>query len=282
MTFRAASDQIEVPAGVGLTAVGMAWVRARESARHDRLFDDPYAEAFVEAAGGTGAVTGPAAVFLHFLDVVDSHGVHRTRFFDDYLIRAAGEGHRQLVLLAAGLDTRAYRLSLPASTRLFEVDLPEMVTFKQTVLDARHATAQTKRITVPADLAGDWANALTRAGLRTRERTVWLVEGLLPYLDADQAARLLTTIGELSAPGSLLGFEYQAADTWLLDELRATPELAEFARLLKGGLDEPAVGWLSRHGWRVLHTQLRADLAAAAGRDAPGPFADGFLIAARR
>ncbi|WP_235486681.1 SAM-dependent methyltransferase, partial [Frankia sp. AvcI1] len=164
MTFRAASDQIEVPAGVGLTAVGMAWVRARESARRDRLFDDPYAEAFVEAAGGPAAA-GPAGAFARFIDVVDSHGVQRTRFFDDYLTRAADAGQRQFVLLAAGLDTRAHRLSWPAGTRLFEVDLPEMLTFKQAVLDTRHATARAERITVPADLAGDWSSALTRAGL---------------------------------------------------------------------------------------------------------------------
>ncbi|EIV92275.1 SAM-dependent methyltransferase [Frankia sp. QA3] len=282
MTFRAASDQIEVPAGVGLTAVGMAWVRARESTRRDRLFDDPYAEAFVEAAGGPGVATGPAGAFARLVDMVDSHGVQRTRFFDDYLTRAAGDGHRQLVLLAAGLDTRAYRLSWPAGTRLFEVDLPEMLTFKQAVLDGRHATAHAERVAVPADLAGDWATALTRAGLRPRERTTWLVEGLLPYLDAEQAARLLTTVGQLSAPGSLLGFEYQAADTWLLDELRAMPELAEFAALLKGGLGKPAVAWLPQHGWQVLRARLRADLAVETGRPAPGPPADGFLIAARR
>ncbi|KJE25134.1 methyltransferase, TIGR00027 family [Frankia torreyi] len=281
MTFRAASDQIEVPAGVGLTAVGMAWVRARESARRDRLFDDPYAEAFVEAAGGPAAA-GPAGAFARFIDVVDSHGVQRTRFFDDYLTRAADDGQRQLVLLAAGLDTRAYRLSWPAGTRLFEVDLPEMLTFKQAVLDTRHATARAERVTVPADLAGDWATALTRAGLRPRERTTWLVEGLLPYLDADQAGRLLTTVGELSAPGSLLGFEYQSADTRLLDELRATPELAEFATLLKGGLDEPALTWLPRHGWQVLRARLRAELATESGRLAPGPLVDGFLVAIRR
>jgi methyltransferase (TIGR00027 family) len=282
MTFRAASSQIEVPAGVGLTAVGMAWVRARESARRDRLFDDPYAEAFVEAAGGPAAAAGPGGAFARFIDVIDSHGVHRTRFFDDYLTRAAGDGHRQLVLLAAGLDTRAYRLSWPAGTRLFEVDLPEMLTFKQAVLDTRHATARAERVAVPADLAGDWASALTRAGLRPHERTTWLVEGLLPYLDADQAAGLLTAVGELSATGSLLGFEYQAAGAWLLDELRATPELAEFAALLKGGLDEPALAWLPRHGWQVLRSRLRADLAAESARPAPGPFADAFLVATRR
>jgi methyltransferase (TIGR00027 family) len=285
MTFRAASDQIEVPTGVGVTAVGMAWIRARESARHDRLFDDPYAEAFVAAARGAEAAADPAdsEVLAQFMALADSHGVQRTRFFDDYLTRATAEGHRQFVLLAAGLDTRAHRLSWPAGTRLFELDLPDLLAFKQAVLDSRHATARCERIVVPADLAGDWSAALIHAGLRPRRRTVWLLEGLLPYLDAEQAGRLLATVGDLSASGSLLGFEHQTDDPqWARDALLDRPELAEFGALLKGGLGESAVTWLTRHGWRLLRTRQRSELAAEVHRPAPGPDGDGFLVAARR
>ncbi|SNQ48638.1 putative enzyme [Frankia canadensis] len=285
-TFRATSDRVEAPGGVGRTAVGMAWIRARESARPDRLFDDPYAQAFVDAAGGGSERMlglGPAGTApTGFTDLVSSHGVLRTRFFDDYVTGAAAGGHRQIVLLAAGLDSRAQRLDWPAGTRLFEVDLPAMLAFKQAVLDRRRARARCERVAVPADLAGDWTTALAGAGFAPDRATAWLAEGLLPYLDDAQADRLLTTVTGWSAPGSRLGFEYRTGDdAWLLDELRHHPELAEFAALIHGGLAEPAQSWLPRHGWRITRDRLRTDLAAEAGRPSALPMADGFLVAGR-
>jgi len=132
--------------GVAKTALGAAMVRARESHRDDRLFDDPYAQAFVDAAPGafpeqpkTGeelAALGPRASLSA---VFYSHGVVRTRFFDDYLTAATAAGCSQVVLLAAGLDTRAFRLPWPPRTRVFEVDLPGVLAFKDSVLAAQGA-----------------------------------------------------------------------------------------------------------------------------------------------
>jgi hypothetical protein len=136
--------------GVEKTALGVAMVRARESRREDRLFDDPYAQAFVDAAPGAfpeepatseeRAALGPMAslgAVFYF------HGVIRTRFFDDYLTAAVAAGCSQVVLLAAGLDTRAFRLAWPENTRVFEVDLPDVLAFKETVLTAHGAAALT-------------------------------------------------------------------------------------------------------------------------------------------
>jgi methyltransferase (TIGR00027 family) len=148
-------------AGVGKTALGAAMVRAEESRRGDRLFDDPYADAFLAAAPGVfnreqraaaahvGDMAGWGAAFW-------SHAVVRTRFFDDYLADAAGGGIRQVVLLAAGLDTRAYRLPWPVGVRLFELDLPEVLDFKQRVLDQQAATARCDRRAIGVDLRQDW------------------------------------------------------------------------------------------------------------------------------
>jgi methyltransferase (TIGR00027 family) len=129
--------------GVAKTALGVARARARESRREDRLFGDPYAQAFVEAAPGVfpqepatwqqRAALGPLAPLGA---AFHAHAVIRTRFFDDYLAGAAGAGCRQVVLLAAGLDTRAFRLAWPAGVRLFEVDLPGVLAFKEPVLAA--------------------------------------------------------------------------------------------------------------------------------------------------
>ena len=145
--------------GVGKTALGMAMVRAREARQVDRLFDDPLAEAFLRAAPqafseerrahDAGEATGGLAALGAMFFV---HGAMRTRFYDDYLQTAASEGYRQVVLLAAGLDTRGYRLEWPRDTRLFELDLPEVLTFKTAILAEQPALPHCERIVVPVDL----------------------------------------------------------------------------------------------------------------------------------
>jgi methyltransferase (TIGR00027 family) len=165
--------------GVGKTALGVAMVRARESRRADRLFDDPFAQAFVDAAPGAFpeprtseelAALGPVgtlgAAFY-------TYAVIRTRFFDDYLTAAVAAGCSQVVLLAAGLDTRAFRLAWPKDTRVFEVDLPDVLAFKDTVLTAQGAVPRCARATVPADLRGDWTAALATAGFDHAQRRGW-------------------------------------------------------------------------------------------------------------
>jgi methyltransferase (TIGR00027 family) len=271
------------PAGVGKTALGVAVVRAQESRRPDRLFDDPYAAAFAAAAPGAfaaeerAAAAGPMSALGQ---VFAAHAVLRTRFFDDFLLDAARGGIRQIVLVAAGLDTRSYRLDWPRGTRLYELDLPEVLAFKQRVLDGQHAVARCHRTALAADLRMDWATPLTGAGYRRREPAAWLVEGLLIYLSAAEADALLTTIGELSAPDSVIAFEYEGVGTDPLRlQARSMPAMAEYVAMWKGGLPDPA-GWLREHGWSpVVHD--RAEVADRYGRNASGSGAGGFVTAVR-
>jgi methyltransferase (TIGR00027 family) len=272
-----------VPAGMGRTAIGMARVRAEERRRPDRLFDDPYAEAFLAAAPGAvpeeRAASGELASWGA---TVSAQGIIRTRFFDDYLLAACAAGCRQVVLLAAGLDTRAFRLAWSEGVRLFELDLPEVLAFKEGVLATQGAVARCQRAVLAVDLRGDWPAELTRAGLEPAEPTAWLAEGLLIYLSAEKAARLLTAVGALSAPGSRLAFEHRSsADARLLDQARAIPALAEVTSMWKGGLGEDAPEWLARHGWQT-QAHDRAALAASYGRPVTGPWIGGFLTAVRR
>jgi methyltransferase (TIGR00027 family) len=279
-----ASQESSLPS-MAKTALGMARVRAAESRRPDRLLDDPYAAAFEAAAPGAFAEDeqrATSAGLARLGAVFFVHGVIRTRFFDDYLLAATTAGCRQVVLLAAGLDTRAFRLTWPDRVRLFELDLPEVLAFKERVLATQHAVPRCERVVLAADLRQDWPAVLTAAGFQPAQLTAWLVEGLLIYLSAEEAARLLTAVGELSAPTSQLAFEHgNIADTSLLASARAIPAMDQFTSLWKGGLGADAPDWLTRHGWQA-HTHNRAALAASYGRAVPASSSGGFVTAVRR
>ncbi|QKW23227.1 SAM-dependent methyltransferase [Kitasatospora sp. NA04385] len=259
---------------VSRTALAVARVRAYESSRPEPLFTDPYALAFIEASGTPLPTEGPTGPLARLLV---ARGIMRTRFYDDRLLAA---GVRQVVLLAAGLDTRAYRLEWPSGTRLFEVDLPAVLDFKQWVLDERGAEAACERVALPADLADPgWTDRLLAAGFDPGQPTVWLAEGLLVYLDAEQAAALLTAVGGLSAPGSRLLTE-QGRD---VSGVRAEAGLAEMTALWRGGLGSGTIDWLDAHGWQTGFTAIDG-FAAGLGRELPpvGGFdGAGFLEACR-
>lgn len=123
------------------------------------------------------------------------------RFFDDCLLQACREGIRQVALLAAGLDTRAYRLSWPAGVRLFELELPDVLAFREPILGQQHARERCHRLPLPVDLRGDWPSAVPRAGLDPQAPTAWLAEGLMIYLSATEAEQLLSSLAQLSAAG---------------------------------------------------------------------------------
>lgn len=223
-----------------MTALGMAAVRADESRRDDRLFNDPYAELFLEAMPIVPPV-GSSDLGAMFAN----HGTIRTRFFDGYLL---GSGRSQIVLLAAGLDTRAFRLNWPAGTRLFELDLPEVLSFKESVLNGHEPACE--RVILPTDLRTNWPTDLTAAGFNPDMPTAWLAEGLLIYLSANEAASMLVSVGDLSAPGSQLAFEHTEHDP-MTAKARVTPGMAKFTNLWKGGLNKDAPAWLTTHGWQV-------------------------------
>jgi methyltransferase (TIGR00027 family) len=173
----------ELPGGVGKTALGVAMVRAHESRRDDQLFDDPYAEAFVAAAPHAFDAEQRAAAaggdMASWGRAFWARAVVRTRFFDDYVLDAAAGSIRQVVLLAAGLDTRAFRLSWPRGMCRYELDLPAMLRFKERVLAERTAVARCERIAVAVALRTDWAVPLRDAGFQADSPTAWLAEGLL-------------------------------------------------------------------------------------------------------
>ncbi|WP_433546980.1 SAM-dependent methyltransferase [Streptomyces sp. CA-294286] len=255
-----AASEARPTSGVSRTAVIIAQARATEDARADRLFADPYAQAFVDAVGWIQVTEAGRLNQGHF--------VLRTRFFDDWFRVAAGEGCRQAVVLAAGLDTRAYRLEWPEGFRLFEIDLPGLSAFKDAVLGVQGARPACERTAVRADLRDDWPTTLTAAGFDPGQPTAWLVEGLMMYLEPADNDLLVERIGALSAPGSRLALEHVNKAYTDLPPLRTVHErLRKVGASWHATLENPQA-WLDGHGWTARVTP-QTELAARHGRPVP-------------
>jgi methyltransferase (TIGR00027 family) len=261
---RTDNDSWDLASSVGATATAVAASRAVASQGPDPLLDDPFAEPLVRAVG-----------LEEFVKVVDGEAFDesdpvrtrramseqiavRTRFFDDFFAAAAAAGVRQAVILAAGLDTRAYRLSWPADTHVYEVDQPEVIAFKSAKLDDLGAAPKATRTTVAIDLRDDWPSALRAAGFDPARPTAWIAEGLLPYLPPDAQDRLFDHITSLSAPGSRLATEHMDTtnlpDDWaqkINDRWRRVGSNINLKDLFYDGERNEARKYLSSHGWQV-------------------------------
>ncbi|CAO0835277.1 class I SAM-dependent methyltransferase [Streptomyces microflavus] len=202
-----------VAGGVGVTALLVAAARAIETHRPDSLARDVFAEHFVLAApASAGWPIHPRQVPEGDADPLWGRFARyfglRTRVLDDFLLQSVhAGGARQVVLLGAGLDSRAFRLDWPPGCVIFEIDREEVLAFKHQVLDGLSAAPKAARVPVPMDLRADWAGALPGAGFDPAAPSVWLVEGLLFYLPPAAETYLIDTVDRLSTAGSALAFE---------------------------------------------------------------------------
>jgi methyltransferase (TIGR00027 family) len=275
------------------TAHWVAAIRAHETERIDRLFDDPWAALLAGQAGQdwldrmatiqarfesmnttyrlalhwgkpgqgwdkpalrfeTTIPKNPVDTLARNEDPSTELGVViRTKFFDDFLLQAAREYHiSQIVILASGMDTRASRLMWPAHTRFFEIDQPEVLLHKRQVLSSVGASPNCWRRSIRANLLEDsWSATLLRTGFDPHRASVWLIEGLLPYLPEVVVLRLFDKVTALSAPGSQLGF------TAINRDMLTSPITRFLVEYLKNegipwlsAMDEPEVV-LAKYGW---------------------------------
>lgn len=183
------------------------------------------------------------------------------------------------MLLAAGLDSRAYRLDWPAETVVFELDQPQVLEFKRDVLAGHTPTANRREIAV--DLRKYWPQALQDSGFDPSAPSAWISEGLLIYLPATAQRRLFTGIDALSAPGSHAAVEeavpMDAATFATRQQEEHDTGNAErggpFFELIYNEQHEPAAQWFGARGWRTDATSL-PDYLRAHGRPVPGPDSD--------
>jgi methyltransferase (TIGR00027 family) len=276
--MRTNNDTWDITTSVGSTALFVAAARALEAQKRDPAAVDPYAERFCRAVGGEWADLLDGHVPDHPLstefgvDFVNFQGV-RTAYFDAYFRTAAAAGVRQIVVLAAGLDSRGYRLDWPTGTVLFELDQPQVLDFKRDVL-AGH-TPRADRREVPVDLRDDWPHALRHAGFDPAEPSAWIAEGLLIYLPASAQQQLFTGIDSLAPRGSRVSVEEArpmdpAEFEAKREQERAAGNDDTFFDLVYNEQHEPAAHWFGARGWRAETTALTEALRAH-NRPVPTP-----------
>src|SRR5947209_349850 len=272
---RTDKDTWDLASSVGATATAVAASRAMASQHPDALLNDPWADPLVRAVGIDTFVKlidgeiGHSDESLLKRRAMNEQITVRTRFFDDFFVQATGAGIRQAVILASGLDTRAYRLPWPSGTNVFEIDQPEVIAFKTETLADLGAEPTAQRITVAVDLRDDWPAALVDAGFDPRQPTTWSAEGLLVYLPPDAQDRLFDNIAALSAPGSRVATEHMdmrdAPADWaerLTERAQRIGSNINLAELFYTGDRSPAADYLAAHGWRTdIRTTEQAYLA---------------------
>ncbi|OLP03843.1 SAM-dependent methyltransferase [Mycolicibacterium porcinum] len=281
---RSDNDSWDLTSSVGATATVVAAQRAVASRGPDPLINDPYAEPLVRAVGGDvvrtmldgGDVPDPAAGALNRKQLAEAMAV-RTRFYDSVFTDAAAAGVRQAVILASGLDTRAYRLPWPAGSVVYELDQPAVIEFKTATLAGLGAAPAAVHRAIAIDLRDDWPKALVDNGLDTDSPTAWIAEGLLIYLPPAAQDQLFDNITRLSAPGSYLATEYipdasafsEDRSRGVTDGFRRFGFDGELSQLVYHGQRRSVIEYLTACGWDVSAQSLE-DAYAANGFELPG------------
>ncbi|MGO9156899.1 class I SAM-dependent methyltransferase [Mycobacterium sp.] len=287
---RTDDDDWDLASSVGATATFVASGRAMATKDPRGLINDPFAEPLVRAVGldfftkmmdGELDISTIENASARMQAITDGMAV-RTKYFDDYFIDATNNGVRQAVILASGLDARAYRLPWPAGTVVYELDQPQVIDFKTTTLAGIGAEPVTTRRTIPIDLRQDWPAALKAAGLDLTAPTAWLAEGLLIYLPPDAQDRLFDNITALSAPGStiatefvpgIIDFDPDQVREKMAGTFRDHGVDVDMASLVYPGERNHVVDYLRSKGWDV-EGVTRAELFQRNGIEVPAPDID--------
>jgi methyltransferase (TIGR00027 family) len=307
---RDAGDAWDIAESVGATALGTAAVRAYEGDAEAPLFSDPFAHLFLEAVAQAGSTvryggTRPAQFsetdpeLAEFVQTMTNFAASRTKFFDDFAATATGSGVRQFVSLAAGLDTRAWRLEHLAGAAVFEIDQPGVLGFKADVLRKAAVTPVSIYVPVPIDLRQDWPTKLRESGFDEMQPTGWLIEGLLPYLPPAAQSTLFHQVCLLSAPGSRIVVDGYRPEFFEKETLRAafdqmargagpegsdnTEDRIYSEELFFTGDRIDVAEWLSAQGWsttveRSIEAMARLGRPAAPSVD-PASLGSDFIAA---
>jgi methyltransferase (TIGR00027 family) len=310
---RTNNDSWEITESVGATALGVAAARAAETQSENPLIKDPFGQVFLDAVGDgvwnwhsapelpPELIEAEPQLPLQMRAMV-SYMASRTAFFDQFFLDATHAGIRQVVILAAGLDSRAWRLAWPDGITVYELDQPRVLEFKASTLAEEGAQPACNRVAVPVDLRQDWPDVLREAGYNASVPSAWSAEGLMPYLPAAAQDLLFDRVHGLTSTGSRVAVE-ALGPKFLDPEFRARRrERMDRIRSLMAQVDpqreiprtdelwyfeerEDVGEWFRRHRWRVTVTPAD-ELMAGYGRPAPMEVSDtvpgNLFVAAQR
>ncbi|KAA1251360.1 SAM-dependent methyltransferase [Mycobacterium simiae] len=309
---RTDDDSWDITESVGATALGVAAARAAETESEHPLISDPFARVFLDAAGdGMWTMLGGSQLPPELSSAdpqlqlrmrgMGNYMASRTAFFDDFFFDAASSGIRQVVILASGLDSRAWRLPWPAGTIVYEIDQPMVLEFKSSTLRERGAEPMCNQVAVAVDLRQDWPAALRQNGFDDSAPSVWSAEGLLPFLPAAAQDLLFERVQSLSVAGSRIAVEAPRPDFNDPEFVQRLRSRMQRYRAAAGGAGKREIpnfedlwyfedradvaDWLRGHGWDVAAAPAE-ELMARYGRPAPAGIDDGaprtVLISAAR
>jgi methyltransferase (TIGR00027 family) len=281
---RTDGDSWDITEGVGQTALGVAMARAEETTTECPLFTDPYAQLFLDAASERGWQQ-PPSYMIERIRAISAYAASRTKWFDEFFIAAGASGIEQSVILAAGLDARAWRLPWVDGSVVYEIDQPKVLEFKTQALADHDVRPGARYVAVPADLRQDWPTTLRDAGFDPSAPTAWAAEGLLPYLPADAQDLLFERIHLHSARDSRIAVESFGAGFFDREYLESRREQLRQLRAEAGVTDDDGVpdtqdlwfiedradvaAWLTEHCWDVTSVGA-AELMTRYGRCEPG------------
>jgi methyltransferase (TIGR00027 family) len=292
---RTDNDSWDITESVGSTALGVAAARAAETESENPLIQDPFARAFLEAAGegmwsltsdpGLSAKLTESAPDLHaHMQVMVDFMAVRTAWYDEFFLSAVSAGVRQVVILAAGLDARAWRLPWPDGTTVYELDQAKVLDFKLGTLQRRGAQPTARLVSVAVDLRQDWPTALQDAGFDPSAPSVWSAEGLVRYLPATAQDLLFERINSLSPAGTWLATNLPAKSAVNPDLLASQREQSKQLRAAAAQVLDAEIpdvedlwypeertdlaAWLGDQGWDASAIGM-ADLLARYGRGVP-------------
>ena len=231
------------------TALWAAAQRARESERTDHLFSDPLAHVL---AGDEGmAALDLSHKYNPRHEDASKHISIPIRFFDDVAQQFTSAGIRQLVLLAAGMDARAYRLNWPEHTTIYRTRSSRVARKKETLLHQSGSEARCRRVTLGADLVQDWASLLAGAGFDRAQRSIWLIEGLFYYLEEPAVNHVLAEVSSQACTGSVLLTDLISRSFLTSPGMQpALKAMEERGMGWRFGSDDP-VGLFAAHGWKA-------------------------------
>lgn len=246
------------------TAQGVAKQRLIETLAEpeERIINDPYADRFVLGASVIKFMGHRLNVWLaqKLVPGFHEHLISRTRFIDDLVKKNSASGVEQYVILGAGYDSRAHRLELPSSLRIFEVDQPEVQARKRSKLPEELSNSENMTYVAVDFTHQSLTEQLMNAGFDQNKSTVFTLEGVSQYITKEALSSTIKEVAALTQRASSTFFISYVSD--LFDKNpeacfgKGYPNAEKRAKLIMYGSAKVGEPWISFYGAEEIENVL--------------------------